>query len=115
MAKQVIILETNPADGGQNTIRAVFWFAVPVARRVPLPATTMSAWSGADANTELIPIRDGSVLEEVKQLSFPQSFTTAQIKGALQASYTDRQTYLATLPPRLQYNGVFWDGATWSA
>ena len=114
MAKQIIILETNPADGGMNTIRAVFWFAVILAKRVPKAGNTTSKWSGADA-TETAALVDGSVVEEVRDLSFPTSFTTVELKAALQKAYADRAAFLGAQPFRLQYAGVWWDGTSWSA
>ena len=113
MAKQIVIIETNTADGGSNTVRAVFWFAVPVARRVPRPDITASAYKDATA-AEMTALQDGSVLEEVKLQGFPASQTGATIKATLVQQYTDRATYLATLPFKLQFYGVFYDGAVWS-
>jgi hypothetical protein len=115
MAKQIILLETNPQDGGMVTMRAVFWYAIPANRRIVLPDTTVSAWLGA-SNAELIAIRDGSVLEEVRVLSMPVSSTTAELKAAINKAYTDRLAYLGAQPFKLQYAGVFFDSVTgWSA
>lgn len=114
MAKQIIILDTDPSDGGNNTIRAVFWFAVAVNRRVPRPDITVSAWASASA-PEMAALQDGSVLEEVVIRSFPTSTSNASIKAIMVAAYTDRLAYLNALPFKLQFNGVFYDGATWSA
>lgn len=114
MAKQIVILETNPADGGFNTIRAVFWFAVPVNRRVPVP-NAQSLWTGASAG-EVADLQSGAVLEERHDIRVPSSFTVAEQKNALNKAYTDRLTFLGAQPFKLQFAGVFFDSATgWSA
>lgn len=113
MAKQIIILETDPQDGGRLSIRCVYWFAVPAQRRVP-DASLTSQFQGIQP-AELASLRDGSVLEDVRDISLPSSFTTTEIKVALQKDYTDRGAYLVAQPFRLQYAGVFFDGSVWSA
>lgn len=113
MPKQIIILETNPEDGGRNSIRAVYWFGVPLARRIVKPAATSGF--AAISQAELDALKDGSVLEEVRSIELPASFTTAEIKAALQKDYADRLAYLGAQPNKLQYAGVFFDGAAWSA
>lgn len=115
MAKQIIILETPPVDGGQIGITFVAWFPVAAARRIPLAGTTTSKWSGASAseNQSLV---DGSVKEEVTTQVYPASYTTTELKAALQKWYTDRLNYLNNQPNRIQYKDVFLDSVTgWSA
>jgi hypothetical protein len=115
MAKQIIVLETNPADGGRNSIKYVAWFAVPVNKQVPQPAVANSQWSGA-SQAEIDAIRSGAVLEEVRTISVPASYSTTELKAVLQKDYTDRLNYLANQPFKLQYNGVFFDSVSgWSA
>lgn len=113
MAKQIIILTTNPRDGGRIQIAAVYWFAVPLNRRIPAPNASSQYASASGA--EISALQDGSVLEEVRNMELPSSYTTGQIKTALEKDYADRAAYLAAQPFKLQYAGVSWDGANWSA
>lgn len=115
MAKQIIVLETNPSDGGRNSIKYVAWFAVPVNRQVPLPAVTNSAWSIA-SQAEIDAIRSGAVLEEVRTISVPTSYSATELKAVLLKDYNDRLSYLGSQPFKLQYNGVYFDSVSgWSA
>lgn len=113
MAKQIIILETIPNDGGRHTIKAAYWFPVAVNRRVPV-ANLQSAWKDA-SGPEVTALQDGSVLEEVKTIQVAATATTAQTKAALVLDYNDRKTYLEAQPFRLQHAGVYYDNGAWSA
>lgn len=113
--KQIIVLETNPADGGQNTLKVVFWYAIAANRQIARPDISASAWSGASA-AEVQALKDGTVQEEVRFISVPASSTTAEIKATVNKAYTDRAAYLSAQPFKLQYAGVFFDSVTgWSA
>lgn len=113
-AKTIIVLETNTNDGGQVTLRTAMWFPITPGKEVPRPDILKSQWSGA-SGPEVASLQSGSVLEEVRVMSFPKSFTTAQIKASLVAAYSDRLAYLASLPFVGQYYGLFYDGSVWSA
>jgi hypothetical protein len=114
MAKQIIILETNPADGGTNSTLVVLWVAVPLARRVPRP-NAQSKWEGASA-ADVTAIQDGSILEEVHNVRVPASYTAAETKAVLEKFRTDRVAWLGAQPNKVQYAGVFFDSVTgWSA
>jgi hypothetical protein len=114
MAKQIIALETNPSDGGYISLTIAMWFPVPAGREVTVPSLTKSAWTGASA-AEIQALQLGTVKEEVNTFRFPSSYSAAQIKAELQASYTARLAYLNSLPFQGQYYGVFFDGTVWSA
>jgi hypothetical protein len=115
MAKQVIVLESNPADGGFINIRAAMWYPVTAGQEVPIPTLTKSAWAAASAQ-EVSDLQAGRVIEEVNAYKFPNSYSTATIKTELQSIYNARKAYLATVPFQGQYYGVFWDSVTgWSA
>lgn len=113
MAKQIIILETIPNDGGRNTIKAAYWFAIAVNRRVPV-ANLQSAWEDASA-PEIAALQDGSILEEVRTIQVATSATVAQTKAALLLDYNDRKTYLDAQPFKLQHAGVYYENNAWSA
>lgn len=114
MAKQIIVLETNPADGGFNNLKVVFWFAIPSNRRVPIPSK-VSVWEGASI-AETTALQDGSVLEEIHNIKVPASYTGTEQKAVLNKAFTDRAAYLAAQPFKLQFAGVFFDSVTgWSA
>src|SRR5262245_6235461 len=114
MAKQIIVLDTNPADGGAITVRCAMWFAVTAGKEWPMNGV-ISAWTGA-SQAETRAIQLGQVIEEVKVYSFPSTTASATIKAALVNSYTSRNGYLATQPFKGQYYGVFYDSSnTWSA
>jgi hypothetical protein len=113
MAKEVIILDTNAQDGAILQMSALFWFAAPAGKE--RPTSGGSQWTGA-SQAEHDAIRAGTVIEESRTLQVPKSMTAAQIKAYLLSIWTDRQAYLASLPTRGQYYGVFYDGVNgWSA
>lgn len=115
MAKQIIVLDTNPADGGAFNVRCAMWFSVTPGKEWPMGSGVGSAYTGASA-AEVQAIQQGQVVEEVKSYSFPSTTTTANIKTALVNSYASRNAYLATQPFKGQYYGVFFDSSnTWSA
>lgn len=117
MPRQIIILETNPADGGMLAIRCAMWFPVTGGQEVPI-AGYASAFKtkgeiGPSAQ-EVTDLQEGKVVEEVRALQFPKSFTPAQIRGALVAAYNDRLAFRATLPNTGQFYGLSFDGTTWT-
>lgn len=118
MPKQIIILETNPSDGGMVSVRCAFWFPVTAGQEVALSSFS-SAWKATPNNpgpsaTETTDLQDGRVVEEVRTFSFPRSFTATQIRGSLVAAYTDRLAYRVTLPDTGQFYGTSYDGTSWS-
>ena len=114
MAKQIIVLDSNPADGGAFTVRCAMWFPVAAGKEWPVSAAA-SAWSGVSL-AENQAIQQGQVIEETRTYSFPSTTATAVIKTSLVNSYASRNTYLATQPFKGQYYGVFFDSSnTWSA
>ncbi len=113
MARQIIILETSRGTGqGDTSVRHAFWFAVPVARRVPTPGAA-SVFRNTTA-AEVTALQDGSVYEEVYEVQIPVGQTVAQIKATLEARYAARQAELTALPNVNQYYAVSWDGTVWS-
>lgn len=114
MAKQIIVLDSNPSDGGAFSVRCAFWFPVTVGKEWPSPGA-VSAWSGV-SSVEIQQIQQGQVIEETRSYSFPSTTATGAIKTALVQSYLSRAAYLATQPFKGQYYGVFYDSSnTWSA
>lgn len=118
MAKQIIVLETTPSNGGQISVRAAFWFPVTAGQEVPKPAF-VSAWKTnavpGPSTQETADLQNGTVVEEVVSPIFPDNYTAAQIKAALVTFYQRRAAYLATLPFQGKYYGVSFDGTAWSA
>lgn len=113
MAKQIIILSVQRGTGlGDTTVDHVFWFAVPVARRVPKPGA-LSRYRDATAG-DLAALADGSVIEEFYSMQAVPGATSGQIQNLLEVRYTARQAELAALPNPNQFYGRFWDGAAWS-
>lgn len=113
MAKKIIVLDTNSADGGTLNIRCAFWF--PLSNPIVQPAGVDSAWPGR-SQAEVDALRAGSVKEEVRHIGFPVGTSTAVMKAALEAQWTARAAFLATQPSPGQFFGVFFDSATgWSA
>lgn len=121
MAREIILLEVNPADGGQIRVNCVFWFAITNVLAQAVKSNVVSAVNAAQAGAsapsgaELSALQSGAVLEEWKSFVFPNSYTSAQIKAELQSHYTARQSYIASLPAVEQWYGVSWDGAAWTA
>jgi hypothetical protein len=118
MPKQIIILETNPADGGEVSVNVAFWFPVPAGQEVPLSgfvsAFKATATKPGPTAQETTDLQDGKVVEEVHTKRYPRSFTPAQIRGALVAAYTDRKTYRDAQPNIGQFYGTFYDGTAWA-
>lgn len=115
MSKSIIILDTNPTDGGSIAVRCVMWFPVTAGKEWPLGSGVGSVWQGASA-AEAQAIQLGQVIEEQKAYSFPSTTTVPTIKTFLVNSYGTRNGYLATQPFRGQFYGVFFDSSnTWSA
>lgn len=113
MGKQIILLETNPSDGGLITIRAAFWLPVPEGREVPLPSLAQGAWKNI-SDEELKALQGGAVVEEVRTFIFPQGLGVEDVHKILQVAYENRREYIAALPAKGQYYGAFFDGSGWS-
>lgn len=114
MAKQVIVLDTNPADGGSISVRCAMWFPVTAGKEWPLGSGSGSAWQGASA-AEVQAIQLGQVIEEVKAFSFPSTTTVPAIKAALVNTWGSRNGYLAAQPFKGQFYGVYFENSSWSA
>ena len=114
MAKQIIVLDTNPADGGAISVRCAMWFPVTAGKEWPLGSGAGSAWVGASA-AEVQSIQQGQVVEEVKAYNYPSTTTVPNIKTALVNSWTSRNAFLATQPFKGQFYGVFLENSSWSA
>lgn len=114
MSKEIIILDTNPSDGGQISVRCAFWFPVTAGKEWPLGSGVGSAWQGI-SGAELLQIQNGQVVEEVKNYTFPSTKTVPSIKADLVNYWNSRNAYLATQPAKGQFYGVFYDSSnTWS-
>jgi hypothetical protein len=111
--KQIIILETNPSEGGLISIRVSFWLPVPDGQAAPLPQLAAAAWRGA-SDEEIAALQAGTIVEEVRTFIFPVSLGEGDVHKILQIAYTDRLEYLQKLPPKGQYYGAFFDGAQWT-
>lgn len=116
MARQITVLETNPAAGGQITVRCAFWFPITAGQEVPKPAF-VSACKGVAVPTgpEQSDLDAGRILEEVPTFSFPDNMAPATIKNTLVTFYQRRAAYLATLPFQGKFYGLVFDGTAWSA
>lgn len=111
--KKIIILELLRGTGlGDSTLRAVLWFAIPAARRVPVAGAT-SAWRNASAG-ELASLATGEVLEEVIELQLPPGTSAAAARGVLEARYSRRETDIGNLPNVNQFYGSYWNGTSWT-
>lgn len=111
--KQIIILETNPSEGGLITIRVAFWLPVPAGAEVPIPSLAQGAFKDISPE-ELALLQSGAILEEVRQFTFPQSLNVDDVHKILQIAFNDRAEYLASIPRKGQYYGAFFDGNGWS-
>lgn len=120
MARQIIVLDTNPADGGNITVKVVFWYQIPQGRQIPKPSFQSAvdnslAGAGAVNATEIAALQNGAMLEEVFLRTFPNTYTSAQIKAELQSFWATRNTYVQGLPNPIAFYGVSFDGTAWSA
>ena len=110
--KQIIVLVLNPNQGGIVSIDTLFWFSVPIGRRIPLDAAN-SPFTKA-LPEELNAINDGSVLQEQHAFALPASYTEVQLAAILQRFYADRGAWLAAQTSQGQYFGLTWDGTAWT-
>lgn len=113
MVKKIIVLDAQPGPDGSTLLRAVFWFDVPAARRVPIPQT-ISSYRDATPS-EVSALQDGSVLEKVASFYVPAGATGAQVKGNLEARYASALAKISGLPNPNKYYGASWDGTVWSS
>lgn len=111
--KHVIILETNPSEGGLISIRAAFWLDVPPEQAVQIPQLAASSWRNA-SDEEIKALQAGTVIEEVRTFIFPVSLGVDDVHKLLQIAYVDRAAYLASVPFKGQYYGAFFDGSQWT-
>lgn len=111
MARQIIILETNPADGGQISVNCVFWFPVTAGQEIP-KAGFVSAFK-TPTSQEATDLQAGKILEEYHNYVFPSGTSAASVKSSLVAYYSARGTYRATLPNQGQFYGTAYDGTAW--
>jgi hypothetical protein len=115
MAKQIIILDTQPLPGNITQVNAVFWFPVVLARRVLLPGGT-SAYKDASPG-EIAEIQSGSIVEKQFQIQAPRGVSEATVKAQLVTAFTaEKASFDARPNPNLHYGKTF-DGQTtaWSA
>jgi hypothetical protein len=109
---KIIVLEMWRGTGqGDTTLRHLFRFAVPLARRVPTTQTSVYRSATAEDNAKLA---DGSEIEEVYEIQIPAGRTAAQVRNLLEARYAARETELSNLPNPNQYYGTKWDGTSWT-
>jgi hypothetical protein len=114
MAKQIIILETTPGNGGDVNVRAAFWFPVVEEKsRLPLPNLSQSVWSGASAE-DLTSLQAGAVIEEVFSKSFPSTFTVEGVQMSLEAHYASRLAFLSQVPFKGELYGLRLEDGAWS-
>jgi hypothetical protein len=111
MPRQIIVLETNPADGGMITINSVFWF--PQAPAIPSPGFVSRFKTPTTA--EATALQDGSVVEEYKSMQFAKSLSATSLKALLVAAWTDRKAYRDSQPNVNANYGLSYDGTAWSA
>jgi hypothetical protein len=111
MARQIIILETNPADGGQISVNCVFWFPVPAGQEIVKP-NFVSAFK-TPTTTEQTALQNGTVIEELHIYEFPTGTSAASVKANLVAFYNARVSYRASLPNVGQFYGTAYDGTAW--
>ena len=115
MAKRIVVLDTNPADGGAISVRCLYWFPVTVGKEWPLGSGAASAWKDISA-AELQAIQNGQVVEEQQSYRFPSTTTVPNIKSFLVDGWNSRNNYLAAQPAKGSFYGVFYDSSnTWSA
>jgi hypothetical protein len=115
MARQITVLEQNLGEQGTRQVKLVFWYPVVGAtKQVPKPglisqATNVLAQEQAD-------LEAGLIREEVVFVSFPSSYTTAQMKAEINARYTDKAAAVAAEPAVRAFYAVTFDSVGgWSA
>ena len=112
MAKQIIVLDTQPLPGNISQVNVVFWFPVIAGREIALPGAT-SRYKGA-TDVENGAIASGTVVEEQFQLQSPPGTSAATVKSQLQAAYANRKAIFDARPNPNQFYGLAWDGTTWA-
>jgi hypothetical protein len=110
MPRQIIVLETNPADGGFITVNCIFWFA----QATPVPQPNFVSQFKTPTAAEATALQDGTVAEEFHTFKYAKTQTRAQIEGALALAYADRKTYRDSQPNVNANYGRSWDGTAWT-
>jgi hypothetical protein len=112
-AKQIVILNTF-GDGQTVSVTAAYWFPVPAqyqAAQATICTQCQSAWKGAAAGDNAA-LQNGTVVEFVYTLAFPQGTSTASMKAALLQKWNNVNTNIVW---PTQYYGVFLDSVSgWS-
>lgn len=110
--KQIIILEVNGTDIGDQSVRYAMWFYPPVANQVPKPGF-VSSWRGASA-TDTTNLQAGTVVEEVRIATFANNMSVPEFKAYLINVYNARASQINSAPNPNAFYGAFFDGATWT-
>ena len=116
MARKIIITEKISDSSAVNHYRFVLWLTVPTARRPfyadPLK-TSVLVGTNAPSNPELTDIRNGVIVEEVADASWPVGTPIAQIQSELTQTFNERQAFINSYNPWVRY-GNNWDGTSWT-
>ena len=112
---QVIVLNAYQ-DALNINVTAAFWFPITSGAR-PLLNNVTSAWTASSPSVgasaaQNTAIQNGTILEEVRNFSFPLGTTTNSMQAALQQYWTNRNKEVAALGGN-QYYGYTWDGTVW--
>ena len=108
-AKQIINIASQPvATSGNISIQYVFWNTTTIPH--PLPAGTVSTWSGASAE-ENAAIVAGTTVESPGSITISAATPALTISNMLTTQYAATQTSFNS--GFLSYSGYWWNGAAW--
>ena len=114
MAKQVIVLERTVGDG--ILTKGIVWVAVPTSFQSILINSSFVSQFVLATSSEIADLRSGQIAEIPFQVEMLKSSTLSQQKSEfLRTASIVTVSYLSSQATSLQFYGVFWDGATWSA
>lgn len=108
-AKQVVVLSVN-ALGPNNQINYVFWLTTTA----PVPNSSLTSQYANASTQELNAIKAGTTIEQSGSMTYPSTYTKAQIQADLLIRYQSAQSTLANGTQPGQFYGGFYDGTGWS-
>lgn len=107
-AKQVVVLIVSSVPNFTN-VSAICWLSTTAG----IVVSNGSNWTGASAS-ENNAIKAGTTLEQSLSVSYPSTYSAAQIQSDLQARCNGLQATLAAGVQPGSFYGGFYDGAGWS-
>lgn len=114
MAVRIEILSAKP-----TLMKAALYYAIPAPQRLPGAVDVTRVPAGVRLSpTEVNQLRQGALYELVREFNIIPASTAGDIQGVLEREWNrNRQFAMQEYRKKYtntQFNGFFWDGASWS-